>query len=136
MTSTQFTEKVIELYSQARYSSYYHPKIRRGRSHTISARVEDLLAAFLGFNLMKDFDIYVDQPITIIGLKKQLYPDIILSEQGVLKSFIDVKMDLGWKRDGFVKFCFDKDREIQSTLSRKYSLKDGLTKTVSTGHIS
>jgi len=136
MTSLQFTEKVIELYTRARHSSFYHPKIRRGRSHTISAQVEDLLAAFLGFNLLKDFDIYVDQPITVEGIKKQLYPDIILSEQGILKSFIDVKMDLGWNRDGFIKFCQDKDKEIDKTLSRKYNLKDGLTKKVSTGHIS
>jgi len=136
MTSTQFTEKVVELYNQARYSSYYHPKIRRGRSHTISAQVEDLLAAFLGFNLLKDFDIYVDQPITVEGINKQLYPDIILSEQGILKSFLDVKMDLGWNRDGFVKFCQDKDQEIQKVLSKNYNLKDGLTKTISSGHIS
>lgn len=136
MTSIQFTEKVIELYNQARYSSYYHPKIRRGRSHTISAQVEDLLAAFLGFNLLNDFDIYVDQPITVVGIKKQLYPDIILSDQGILKSFIDVKMDLGWNRDGFVKFCIDKEKEIKNILSKDYNLKDGLTKTISTGHIS
>ena len=136
MTSTQFIEKVIELYAQARNSSYYHPKIRRGRSHTISAQVEDLLAAFLGFNLLKDFDIYVDQPLTLEGTKKKLYPDIILSENGVLKSFLDVKMDLGWNRDGFVKFCHDKDLEIENILSLNYNLKDGLTKTISTGRIS
>lgn len=136
MTPIQFTEKVIELYNQARYSSYYHPKIRRGRSHTISAQVEDLLAAFLGFNLLKNFDIYVDQPISVGEIKKQLYPDIILSEQGTLKSFLDVKMDLGWNRDGFVKFCYDKNQEIQSVLSKNYSLKDGLTKGLTNGIIS
>lgn len=136
MTSAQFTEKVIELYNNARYSSYYHPRIRRGRSHTISAQVEDLLAAFIGFNLVQDYDILVDQPISIAGAKKQLYPDIIIAEQGVLRSFIDVKMDLGWNRDGFVEFCRNKDQEIREIISKEYSLKDGLTKKVSKGQIS
>ena len=95
-----------------------------------------MLAAFLGFNLTKDFDIYVDQPITVKGINKKLYPDIILSENGTLQSFLDVKMDLGWNRDGFVKFCQNKDQEIDNVLSKNYTLKDGLTKATLQGDIS
>ena len=51
MTGEQFMEKVIQLYVEARKPSFYHPKIRRGRSHSIPSKVEDLSKE--GFDVIK-----------------------------------------------------------------------------------
>lgn len=54
MTPEEFIKKIRDLYQQAKNPRYYHPRIRRGRSHSISALSEDLVAAFIAFNLIND----------------------------------------------------------------------------------
>ena len=129
MTGEQFMEKVIQLYVEARKPSFYHPKIRRGRSHSIPSKVEDLFAAYLAYNLVEDVDIYVDQGVTSQGLKT-LYPDIVILQSGVIKQIFDIKMDLGWKRDSFVEFCEKNDEQIVQFRGVVGRIKDGVSKEI------
>jgi len=129
MSPKEFMFKVIELYVKARSPAFYHPKIKRGRSHAISGLVEDLLAAFLAFNLTGDYDLYVDQPI-ILGNSEisSVYPDITLVKGDSIVNLIDVKMDLGWIRRGFIEFCEERDRLIDKIKGKEGKIKDGITK--------
>lgn len=129
MTPRELMRKVIELYHVARIPQYYHPNVRRGRSHSVAGRVEDLVAAFLAFNLAVDCEIRVDQPISLVGARAVIYPDIALLVNGELKHIIDVKMDLGWNRRGLPAFCQEKLEMIQKVRGAEATLKDGVTKT-------
>ena len=126
MTSKELFRQLVYLYRNARNPVYYHPSIKRGRSHTIASQVEDLFAFFLSLNLTKDYQFLVDQPLNL-G-KKQLYPDISILEMGKLIHAFDVKTDLGWKRNDFTQFCEDKEREIKRFFGVELSATDGITK--------
>ena len=128
MTPQEFMRKVIELYHLSRIPQYYHPQVRRGRSHSVAGRTEDLVAAFLGFNLIQQCEIRVDQPITVKETGQIVYPDIALLESGQLKQVLDVKMDLGWNRRGLPKFCEEKRTMIEDIRRSPVQLKDGITK--------
>jgi hypothetical protein len=131
MMPRDFMIKVRELYQQAKIPKYYHPKIHRGRSHSISAIAEDLVAAFIAFNLCEDFDIYVDQPITVVDQKTTIYPDISIITHNMLLNIIDVKMDLGWKRDQLAAMCSQHSNLVNNIRSKKGKMKDGITKKTS-----
>jgi len=121
--------KVIELYQLARIPNFYHPRIRRGRSHSISGKVEDLMAIFLGFNLPESFEMYVDQPIRLVEIEKTIYPDITLIKDGEITNFLDVKTDLAFNRDGLPVFCDDKQKlmiRVRKGIQARW--RDGITK--------
>ena len=73
MEPEDFIRKVIELYREARMSSFYHPKLKRGQSRVIYNLTEDLMAYFLAVNLTEDYDFYIDQPITFEGFIFSIY---------------------------------------------------------------
>jgi len=126
MTPTEFMRKVIELYINARNPAFYHPTIRRGRSHAISGKLEDLFAAFLAFNFTENYKILVDQAITVN--KVTMYPDIMIVRGKIIKNLIDIKTDLGWKRKKFTHFCKELNSKIKTIPDKDGKTKDGITK--------
>ncbi len=136
MTPKEFMRKVIELYRLSRIPEYYHPQVRRGRSHAVAGRAEDLVAAFLGFNLSQQYEIRVDQPISMIGTRKAIYLDIALLQGSELKQILDVKMDLGWNRAGLPEFCEEKRKMIRQIRGSQVRLKDGITKKLEEIYVS
>lgn len=110
MTNTEFVEHIIRLYRQAEKSTeeFADPSIHRGRKHTISSMVEDLLAKYICERLAdQTLELWIDYAISFkpAGAKstKTIYPDILIVRPfgHVFKALalIDVKMDLGWKRN-------------------------------------
>lgn len=126
MGPKELFKQLVYLYRNAREPVFYHPSIKRGRSHSIATQVEDLFAFFLSLNLTKDYRFFVDQPLNF-G-KRQFYPDISVVENGKLIHVFDVKTDLGWKRNEFSKFCEDKNKEIINFFNVKLSATDGINK--------
>ena len=126
MSPIELFKQLVFLYRNARNPAFYHPNIKRGRSHTIASQVEDLFAFFLSLNLTKDYLFLVDQPLNL-G-KKQFYPDISIIESEILIHAFDVKTDLGWKRNEFSNFCSDKDIEIRDFFGSELSVTDGISK--------
>jgi len=118
--------ELVNIYHNARNPFFYHPNIKRGRSHTIASKVEDLFAFFLSLNLTKDYQFLVDQPLN--KGKKQFYPDISIIDNGALIHAFDVKTDLGWKRNEFSNFCRDKNNEIKDFFRSELSATDGISK--------
>lgn len=91
------------MYKEARKIKY-DDNITSGRSHFISSVTEDLFAYFISNNL-KGYKYLVDQPISIEGFSSSIYPDISLVNDDNIISLIDVKIDLGRKRNSFIEFC-------------------------------
>lgn len=128
MTPKDFIGRVISLYQDARISKYANSKISRGRSHSISSLVEDLFASFLIISDQEIDKILVDQPVFVEGIVSTFYPDISVIRDGMITAFFDLKMDLGWKRDGLKVLC-EKDKElIQAIRTKSCTFKDGSTK--------
>ncbi len=123
MTPKLFMRKVIELYRKARIPHFFHPKIKRGKSRSISGLSEDLLAFFLSVNLIGDYDFFVDQQITLEGESNSIRPDVILCKDKKIDNIIDVKTDLGWKRDKFGDFCIELNEKVQERKSKKVSVR-------------
>jgi hypothetical protein len=128
MTPEEFIKRVRGLYQEAKLPRYYHPEIHRGRSHSIASITEDLVAAFIAFNLTKKYTIYIDQPITIHAINKTVYPDIAICQDGEIMNIIDVKMDLGWIRNGLESICKENNMFLKSIRNKDGNIKDGINK--------
>lgn len=127
MKERDFVKKIIELYRSARISKFPDPKIRRGRSHSISSFAEDLFAKYLIGKIKADF-IYVDQPISIRGSKAQSYPDIVVVKNSKLIAFCDLKTDLGFNRDGLFALCKKHNFWLKRVAGKNCKIRDGVTK--------
>jgi hypothetical protein len=126
MTPQELFRQLAYMYINARKPIFYHPRITRGRSHTLASQVEDLFAYFLSLNLTENLYFLVDQPLNY-G-KKQLYPDISIVKDNVIQHVFDIKTDLGWNRDGFSKFCKDKQDKLIDFVGAVLSATNGVTK--------
>ena len=113
MEPREFIRKIIELYREARKPRFYHPSVKRGVSRKISSLTEDLFSYFLAVNLTEDYDFFTDQNITFSEGKKILRPDTIIAQNHVIMNIIDIKMDLGWKRNTFSNNCRLKNEFIK-----------------------
>lgn len=136
MNPETFIQSVVKAYIDARKPHRKNEKVRRGRSHSISSVVEDLLADYLVQNDETIDSIYVDQPVTVADKKITIYPDIMVVRNGVVTALIDVKLDIGWHRNGLTELA-TKHRDMAISL-RGYScrLRDGVTKEIRNLEIS
>ena len=125
-----FVLNVIKNYRLARTSKFPDKKISRGRSHSISSSVEDLFANFLIKNIGCD-KILIDQPLSIEGVKKIIYPDITVIKNGHIVGFFDLKMDMGWNRDGLFELCKNNFDLVTLIGGRNCKLKNGEDKKIS-----
>lgn len=129
MNAREFIYKVIKLYHSARLPKFANDKIKRGRSHSISSNLEDLFALFLVGKIRCE-KIYVDQPISVSGIKNTNYPDISVVRNEKITSFCDVKSSLGWGRGEFFSLLQTHNNWIKHARGRNCKLKDGITKEV------
>ncbi|MEM9411404.1 MAG: hypothetical protein AAGA30_09840 [Planctomycetota bacterium] len=134
MTPQDFLLKIISAYEEARLTGTDHPKIRRGRSHSISSQAEDYLAEYLVQSDPSLDLVLVDQPVTlsakIAGTERavQRYPDLVLIRNGTIETLIDLKMDLGWARTKMREFCEKHETTLDFFAGQTGRLKDGRTK--------
>ncbi len=136
MSPKEYFGKVIELYHNSRKPKFYNPRIRRGRSSSISSDLEDLTAFFLALNIHRNCTFYTDQPMRFEGSKPK-YPDIVIQESGgKIAHLVDVKTDLGWNRDGILDFCKKWDSTIGEVKGTKTRFKQGDTKDEMEGYFS
>ena len=110
MTNKELIHHIIKLYQQANQltAGFHNAAVTRGRRHIISSMVEDLLANFMQQRLADpDLRFWVDYALSYKlpggGRAKTIYPDIAVVRQvrghNQVVAIVDVKMDLGWKRD-------------------------------------
>ena len=127
MTPEEFFRLTIDLYADARKSKFAHPHIHRGRSRSISSELEDLLALYLAKNNPTPCEYYTDQQVRFGGRTR--YPDIIVQQSdGTINDLIDVKSDIGWKRDSLFEFCSEWEATINEMKGKTVSFLRGADK--------
>lgn len=134
MTPRDFLLKIINAYQEARLTDADHPKVRRGRSHSISSQAEDYLAEYLVHSDPSLDLVLVDQPVTLpaktAGTARavQRYPDLVLVRNGTVETLIDLKMDPGWARTKMREFCEKHEATLNFFAGQTGRLRDGRTK--------
>jgi hypothetical protein len=136
MRPEKFILNVINAYREARIPVVKDKKINRGRSRSVSAIAEDLFAEFLVKNDKSIEKIFVDQAIRLDSAKVTIYPDIAVVKNGEIVAFMDLKMDMGWKRKELVNLCNKHAQTIKDSKGTACRLKDGQTKDVQEFKIS
>lgn len=133
MSPEEYFKKIIELYHQSRIPKYYNPNIKRGRSSSISSDIEDLTALFIALNNPKQCFYFIDQPMKFEGSTTK-YPDVVIqNHEGKIENLIDVKTDIGWKRDGLYPFCLEWEKRIESVKGTSTSFLQGEDKSIQHG---
>jgi hypothetical protein len=127
-TAEHFIKNVVKTYQEARELAFpdIHNKVERGRNHTVASKIEDLLAITIQTKLNRHHTFKVDQPLSIEG--KTFYPDIVVIRKGQVVHLLDLKMDLGWNRNGFTDFCKKADARNIKHQGKIAVLKNGRTK--------
>jgi len=121
--------QIIKLYRKARKVKFNNQKISRGRSHSVSSIVEDLFAKFLVENIKCD-KIFIDQPISIDGLSNTSYPDLLITKGNIIIGTCDLKMDMGWNRDGIYDLCNKSFDLVKKIRSKNCKIRSGTDKSI------
>ncbi|ODV03554.1 MAG: hypothetical protein ABT20_14520 [Rubrivivax sp. SCN 70-15] len=105
MTPQAFTTKLVDAYQRARLPLYVNDKLYRGESRSVASEIEDLLALYLVDNVPRIGSIRINQPmcITVHGRRRTIKPDLVLFRDGEVRALVDLKMDLGYKREEILK---------------------------------
>lgn len=125
LTKSGFISEIIKLYQFSRKTKYAHEKIKRGRSHSVSSLSEDLFAKYLVENIECD-EIYVDQPVSVDGVKKISYPDIVVVRGDTIVGTCDLKVDLGWNREGLFELCKNSFEYLKEIQGKECKINNGL----------
>jgi hypothetical protein len=142
MTKKNLIDLIIDLYEQARHitlpNGIENNKIRRGRSRIVAGQAEELFAHFVSLNMPNADKILVDQPISFrpIDKAKTIYPDILPIINKEIPIIIDLKMDLGMKRDQISNIFNTASNLMKEISGTEIWYRDGITKEISTAKVS
>jgi hypothetical protein len=142
MTKKEIIDLVIDLYEQARHialpNGIENNKIRRGRSRIVAGQAEELFAHFVALNIPNVDKVLVDQPISFrpIDKAKTIYPDILPIINQEISIIIDLKMDLGMKRDQISNIYNSASNLLDEIRGKEIWYRDGLTKEMFTAKVS
>lgn len=119
-----FLEYVVDEYFRARRLRSNHPRVTRGESRSVSADVEDLLATQVAEAFPSIEHIYVNQMLTSTAgrLDGRMKPDLVICKGPEIRLLIDLKMDVGYKRQDFVVSAALRADEIRNLRGKKVSL--------------
>ncbi len=103
-----------------------HPKVRRSESRSIASEVEDLLAFYLASRLPSLDQVFINQALIMAG-QPRFKPDLVLCRRSQIGALLDVKIDLGWKRDQFESTLRDTDARMKQLRGKvcSFLVKDG-----------
>lgn len=121
MTPQEFITRVIDLYYNARRPLFPHEKVTRGESRSVSSETEDLLAYYLAMRVPSIEHIFINQPLTRRG-HPRLKPDLVICARSQIRALIDVKMDLGYKREKFAATLTSTDAQMEQFRGQTFSL--------------
>jgi hypothetical protein len=101
MTPSEFTIALVDAYQRARLPLYPSNKLQRGESRSVASEVEDLLARYLVDEVSQIDRIRINQPmsISVHDRRTAIKPDLVVIRNDAVRALVDVKMDLGYKRE-------------------------------------
>lgn len=110
LTPYGFLESIVDAYRRARMPIMRHRKLSRGESRSIASEAEDRLAHFLISRHPSIERIYINQKLHRVDGNGFYKPDLVICRGGEVNLLIDLKMDLGYKRNTFRAFMRHLDR--------------------------
>jgi hypothetical protein len=122
MTPKKFIGEIVNAYCRARIPLHPHPKLTRGESRSISPETEDLIAFYLVQRIPQIERIYINQPLTRRGYPR-IKPDLVICHGDQMRVWLDVKIDLGWKRTTFEQMLRDTDADMTKMRGQAFRLK-------------
>ena len=125
-----FMKHICQLYQDARLPKIPYENIEnisRGNSRIVSSEVEDLTAALLSTNLHGEYLFLTDQSMRVENVRR-FVPDVVIMKENVIHDIIDVKMDLGRRRDDFYTEGSKWEDILQQINGKDCSFIDGVTK--------
>ena len=119
-----FLEYVVDEYFRARRLRTEHPRVTRGESRNVSADVEDIFATEVANSFPSIEHIYVNQTLTsTLGrIDGRMKPDLVICKGSTIHLLIDLKMDVGYKRQDFVVAAALRAEEVRSLRGKTVSL--------------
>ena len=119
-----FLEYVVDEYFRARRLRSEHPRVTRGESRSVSADVEDIFATQVANAFPSIEHIYVNQTLTSTSgrLDGRMKPDLVICKGSSVRLLIDLKMDVGYKRQDFVVAAALRSDEVRSLRGKTVSL--------------
>ena len=126
MTPEEFVEAVVDAYCNSRLLGRPHEKLRRGESRSVASEMEDLLAYYLVTRIPLIEKIFINQPLTVKD-QPRFKPDLVICQRSQICALVDVKIDLGYKRDQFPSTMRQADMRIAQLrgLHCSYLVKNG-----------
>jgi hypothetical protein len=123
MLATELINKIHELYKRSHISMYPHDRIFRGEGRSVSSEMEDLFAKYLIEELPDDITLFINQTITSGSKSKRIRvkPDVMVVRNNEIKTLIDLKMDLGYKRSEFSSFWDERDSLMPKMYGKEFS---------------
>jgi hypothetical protein len=119
-----FLEYVVDEYFRARRLRTEHPRVTRGESRSVAADVEDIFATEVA-NAFPSIDhIYVNQTLTSTAgrIDGRMKPDLVVCQGSSVRLLIDLKMDVGYKRQDFVVAAALRADEVRNLRGKTVSL--------------
>tara|TARA_B110001469_G_C9516732_1_gene257322 strand:+ start:162 stop:821 length:660 start_codon:yes stop_codon:yes gene_type:complete len=117
MDGRAFINEIVNYYKQSRKLTVDTNdfNIWRGVSHSISSLSEDLFALMIALELNdKGLEFVVDKTFTLRmfdGQTIQFRPDLAVIKGGEIRVIIDLKMDMGYKRNYHETEAFEKEAD-------------------------
>ena len=111
MTPDDFVVAVVDAYIASRAPIRLHEKLRRGESRSIASETEDLLAYYLVSQIPSIDRIFINQPLTT-NTGRRIKPDLVICRRSQITDFLDVKIDLGYKRKTFEVTLLQTDKRM------------------------
>lgn len=127
MLPSEFTDALVKAYQEARKPLRQHKKIQRGESRSVASEIEDLLAFYLADNLPNIQSIRINQPLLIMvkGERKTIKPDLVIIHDNEICALVDLKMDLGYKRNGIASTFTKANDHIKAIRGKQTTYWDG-----------
>jgi hypothetical protein len=122
MTPEDFVVALVKAYRKSREPIRPHEKLRRGESRSIASETEDLLAFYLVSQVPSIERIFINQPLTT-KTGQRIKPDLVICRRSQISAFLDVKMDLGYKRDNFDTTLLQIDARMAGLRGQVFSIR-------------
>ena len=125
MTPHEFIKSLAEGYQRARVPVKEHKKLSRGESRSIASEAEDMLAYYL-IDRIKGVDhIFINQTLTSVlnGREERRKPNLVICRGDEIRMLIDLKMDLGYKRDEFRDSINGVDTLVEKLRGQEFRLQ-------------
>jgi len=134
MKYVEFVSEVVNIFFKKKRNKDISNRIKRGRSATSSAEIEDLLSKAIANAIPNNYQLLVDYPISYKPSKSQrtktIYPDISIIKNKSLKGIIEFKIDLGYLPENWSLKNQNSFREMINAKSAYYKLGVGVPKQI------